>query len=54
VLVAWLQGRAGRKVRLKFGDIEVEGRTSEDLKRLLELIDEHKAKPSSAADGEQT
>lgn len=36
VLVAWLQGRAGRKVRLKVGDIEAEARTTEELERLLE------------------
>jgi hypothetical protein len=51
VLVGWLQGRAGRKVRVKFGDTEAEARTPEDLKRILELVEEHKAKvPSEAKD----
>src|SRR5215213_3290314 len=27
VIVAWLQGRAGRKVRVKIGDVEAEART---------------------------
>ena len=31
VLVGWLQGRAGRKVRLKVGDVEVEARTPEEV-----------------------
>lgn len=34
--VAWLQGRAGRKLRLKVGDIEVEARTPEEIEQLLE------------------
>ena len=34
--VAWLQGRAGRKLRLKAGDIEVEARTPEEIGQLLE------------------
>jgi hypothetical protein len=32
---AWVQARYGRKVRLKIGDIEVEGRTTEEIKTLL-------------------
>jgi hypothetical protein len=35
VLVGWLQGRAGRKVRLKVGDIEAEARTPEEVEKLL-------------------
>jgi hypothetical protein len=31
----WLQGRPGRKVRLKVGDVEIEASTSEDFERLL-------------------
>ncbi|RQS57832.1 hypothetical protein DID96_36530 [Burkholderia sp. Bp8963] len=34
--VAWLQGRAGRKLRLKVGDLEVEARTPEEIGQLLE------------------
>jgi hypothetical protein len=33
--VAWLQGRAGRKVRLKIGDVEAEARTTEEVNVLL-------------------
>jgi hypothetical protein len=32
---AWVQARFGRKVRLKFGDIEAEARTPEELEELL-------------------
>ncbi|WP_091715193.1 hypothetical protein [Methylobacterium phyllostachyos] len=35
ILVAWLQGRAGRKVRLKVGDVEAEARTADEVERLL-------------------
>ena len=44
VLVGWLQGRAGRKVRIKTGDTEAEARTPDDVARLLDLIAAHKAK----------
>ena len=33
---AWLQGRAGRKVRMKVGDIEIEASTPEELGQLLQ------------------
>ncbi|MFM0205683.1 hypothetical protein PQR53_38410 [Paraburkholderia fungorum] len=33
--VAWLQGRAGRTLRLKVGDLEVEARTPEEIGQLL-------------------
>jgi hypothetical protein len=32
---AWLQARYGRKVRLKIGDVEAEGRTLEEIEHLL-------------------
>ncbi len=32
---AWLQARYGRKVRLKIGDVEAEGRTVEEIERPL-------------------
>ncbi|REG61566.1 hypothetical protein B0G80_4419 [Paraburkholderia sp. BL6669N2] len=35
ILSAWLQGRAGRKVRMKAGDIEIEANTQEEFERLL-------------------
>ncbi|MBT2793505.1 hypothetical protein [Paraburkholderia strydomiana] len=34
--VAWLQGRAGRKLRLKVGDIEVEARNLEEIEQMLQ------------------
>ncbi len=34
-VTGWLAGRAGRKARLKFGDIEAEARTPEEVERLL-------------------
>lgn len=50
--VAWLQGRAGRKLRLKIGDIEVEARTHEEIDQLLEraqtLQAAHKGKTDEA------
>jgi hypothetical protein len=33
--VAWLQGRAARRLRVKVGDVEVEARTPEDIGQLL-------------------
>jgi hypothetical protein len=35
-LAAWFQGRAGRKVRMRVGDIEIEASTREEFDRLLE------------------
>jgi hypothetical protein len=37
---AWLQARFGRKVRVKFGDIEAEARTPEELEELLKRVAE--------------
>ncbi len=34
--VAWIQGRSGRKVRIKIGEIEAEGHTVEEITQLLE------------------
>lgn len=44
ILAAWLQSKAGRKVRLKDGDIEVEARTVEEAERLLDVAAEQRAK----------
>jgi hypothetical protein len=38
ILVAWLQGRSGRKVRVKIGDVEAEARTVEEVEGLLQKI----------------
>jgi hypothetical protein len=35
-LGAWINGRSGRKVRLKVGDIEIEGRTVNEIDQLLQ------------------
>ncbi|KVW61709.1 hypothetical protein BGV52_29630 [Burkholderia ubonensis] len=35
---AWINGRAGRKVRLKVGDVEVEARTPEEVEQLLKQV----------------
>lgn len=35
-VAAWFQGRAGRKLRLKVGDIEVEATTMQELEQLLD------------------
>lgn len=39
-LAAWLQGRAGRKLRLKAGNIEVEAGSEEELRRLLDIANQ--------------
>jgi len=44
ILGAWLQSKAGRKVRLKDGDIEVEAQTSHEVKELYNLAVEQRAK----------
>lgn len=36
----WLIARQGRKVRVKFGDTEVEAGTVEEVERLLTLVEE--------------
>jgi hypothetical protein len=38
VAAAWLHARAGRKLRIKIGDIEVEAGTPKELKGLLETV----------------
>ncbi len=36
---AWIQAKYGRKLRVKFGDIEVEAPTLEQLEKALQLIE---------------
>jgi hypothetical protein len=36
--VAWITARNGRKARLKFGDVEAEGRNAEEIEKLLRLV----------------
>ena len=47
VAVGWLQGRAGRKVRLKVGDTEAEARTVDELKELMKLAREISTRPTN-------
>lgn len=44
ILGAWLQSKAGRKVRFKDGDIEVEARTVDEVGKLLEMAEERRVK----------
>jgi len=48
---AWVQARYGRKVRLKFGDVEAEGRTSAEVGELLKRVAEFQ---DSKRDGDQS
>lgn len=45
-IAAWFQGRAGRKVKLKVGDIEIEAASQEEVEVLLEKALKVKAKGS--------
>jgi hypothetical protein len=47
---AWLQGRAGRRLRLTLGDVEVEATSAGELYGLLNLtmaVTERQAKPAT-------
>ena len=46
----WFVARAGRKARLKIGDVEAEASNIEDVKKLLEIADERAKKLTSNAD----
>jgi hypothetical protein len=50
IFVAYLQGRYGRKIRLKIGEIEVEARTVEEVENLLEKIKQFQQEYPSSAD----
>jgi hypothetical protein len=41
---AWLRGKYGRKVKLKYKDLQVEATTVEDVERLVKLIQEREKK----------
>jgi hypothetical protein len=47
VLVAWLQGRSGRKVKLKVGDVEAEARSVEEVQTLLRSAQQFRDKASA-------
>lgn len=38
----WVQARYGRKVRVKIGDLEAEGRSVEEVKALLKMAQDYK------------
>lgn len=37
---AWLAAKLGRKVRIKFGELEAEAQNVDELRKLLDLVDE--------------
>jgi hypothetical protein len=52
VAVTWVRARNGRKVRLKFGGVEAEARTPEEIGELLKRVAEfrdNKQKPGGGA-----
>ena len=55
--VAWVQGRNGRKIRIRIGEIEAEGRTIEEITQLLEKAasfqDRHKPSMTPQIDEER-
>jgi hypothetical protein len=52
ILGGFVQARYGRKVRLKFGDAEAEGRTVEEIQNLLQQVKEFHDRHSTK-DGQQ-
>ena len=50
ILGAWLQSKAGRKVRIKVNDIEVEARTVHEAEQLLQQAQALQARQKSAKD----
>ena len=50
ILGAWLQSKAGRRVRLKDGDIEVEARTVQEASELLDMAAKQRAKHQQKGD----
>lgn len=50
VLIAWLKGASGRKVRLKVGDVEAEARTVADIEKLIKQAE--RLRTSSRKPGE--
>ena len=47
---AWVQARYGRKVRLKVGDVEAEGRTVEEIESLLKRAAEFRDSDRTKSD----
>ena len=44
LLGAWLQSRAGRKLRLKFDDIEVEANNAQEIANMLQQVREFRGR----------
>lgn len=47
--VSWLNGRSGRKLRLKMGEIEAEAGSAKELEEMLKLIKKFEDEKVSAA-----
>lgn len=47
---AWMQGPYGRKVRLKIGELEAEGRSVEEVEKLLRLASDYQKPPEAPND----
>lgn len=45
---AWVQGRNGRKVRIKIGELEAEGRSVQEIEALLKLAKDYTKAPGGA------
>jgi len=48
-VAAWFQGRAGRKLRLKVGNIEIEAATMQELEKLLDQASARRDQQSEPA-----
>jgi hypothetical protein len=46
VAAAWIHGRAGRKVRIKIGDVEAEASTMAEIDQLLKKAKDFSPPPS--------
>ncbi len=44
---AWVQTRYGRKVRLKIGALEAEGRSVEEVEKLLKVASDYQKPPET-------
>lgn len=44
---AWVQARYGRKVRLKIGELEAEGRSVEEVEKLLKVAADYQKPPKT-------
>lgn len=40
----WVEGRSGRKIRVKFGDLEIEAGTTSEVEKLMSVYREHQTK----------